>query len=201
MFLKIDPLALESVISNLLDNAIKYTDREGKISVRLEPHNGLVRLSVSDTGQGIPAEEQRTVFESYYQFSHRMRNVQGIGMGLNIVKKIMDEAGGTITLSSAGRGTVFVLEFPGVPPEERERIIDDGGASPKALLERYGISKRQTAIIALLKGGLLSKEISARLNISINTLNTQIRRIFKKCRVQNKTELLNIFTDGGRPPA
>ena len=53
-----------------------------------------------------------------------------------------------------------------------------------------------TAIIALLKGGLLRKEISDRLDISINTLNTQIRRIFKKCRVQNKTELLNIFTNG-----
>lgn len=62
------------------------------------------------------------------------------------------------------------------------------GCSRKTLFDCYGISKRQIAIIALLKGGLLRKEISSRLDISINSLNTQIQRIFVKCRVQNKTK-------------
>ena len=63
----------------------------------------------------------------------------------------------------------------------------------KDLYKQYGISSRQIQIIALLKIGLLQKEICDRLNISINTLKTHMRRLFKKCKVENKTELLNIF--------
>jgi DNA-binding NarL/FixJ family response regulator len=72
-------------------------------------------------------------------------------------------------------------------------VSDQGEDRKKRLFRRYGISQQQIAIIALLKCGLLRKEISDRLDISINTVNTQIRRMFEKCRVHNKTELLNIF--------
>ena len=103
----------------------------------------------------------------------------------------MDDAKGDVKLeSSPGRGTAFVLTFPLPASLTRE---ETAGGGKKRLSGQFSISKQQSEIIALLKYGLLRKEISDRLSISINTLNTQIRRLFEKCRVNNKTELLNIF--------
>jgi signal transduction histidine kinase/DNA-binding NarL/FixJ family response regulator len=116
-FVSIDPFALDRTINNLLDNAIRYTEWGGKITVSLEAVGDTISLTVADTGIGIPAEMQKTIFEPYYQISHKKGNAQGMGMGLSIVKQIMDSLGSEIRLQSEeGKGSSFTLIFPASPP-------------------------------------------------------------------------------------
>ncbi len=367
---RIDPSALERIINNLVENAIKYTDRNGKVTVTVRNAGGRCILGIADNGPGIAEEEQTRIFEPYYQISTRKRNLQGIGMGLGIVRKIAEQAGGRILVSSAiGSGTTFSVEFASIDGQEAadiacdredalpihlfeepepvpeqfvegrpvvllvddnremlafiakklsplynvccaaggnealslmerrkpdivvsdvmmhpmdgyafldrvtgderyssvpfifltalattddrirgiskgavdyiekpfhmdeltakiksilavrsalareslgrlgERVYnhlkalhEDGGSVPvsasdvsKALYEGFRITRRQIEIIALLRLGLERKEISDRLCISVNTVKTQMRRIFEKCGIGNKTELLNLF--------
>jgi len=110
IYIKIDPFALDRVINNLIDNAIKFTDLNGKIEVVIKTIDTRVELIVSDTGIGISEEDQKHIFKPYYQISHEKRNIQGIGMGLNIIKKIVDELGGTIEIKSQiNKGAMFKI--------------------------------------------------------------------------------------------
>ncbi|MBN1409851.1 MAG: response regulator [Spirochaetales bacterium] len=108
-----DPFALDRIINNLIDNAIRYTPEYGMIDVVLKTDNSNIYFTVVDTGIGIPEERRARIFKPYYQLSHRKVNIEGIGMGLSIVKKIMDNIGGTIQCySKPGIGTRFELSFP-----------------------------------------------------------------------------------------
>jgi two-component system sensor histidine kinase ChiS len=109
----LDPTAFERVINNLLDNAIKYTPVGGSISVTLECADGLCVCTVRDTGFGMTPEQLESIFLPFYQINHEKKNIQGIGMGLNIVKQIIDDAGGTIDVSSSpGEGAEFIVGIP-----------------------------------------------------------------------------------------
>jgi two-component system, sensor histidine kinase ChiS len=377
IYIRIDPSALERIINNLIENAVKYTEPGGKVGVTLVSDKQTIAFSVVDTGPGIPEKQQEKIFRPFYQLSHMKRNVQGIGMGLAIVKKIVGEVNGRISIeSSPGKGSRFTVTLSAITPKDREGIIEEldsprtittfgevgllapehragvpnvfivednramlrylqdklctefnvyyafngkealeriggiprpdvivsdimmdtmdgfefrdklmeadtyhsipfiyvtaltshnekikalkkgaveylykpfhidelveklrsiikvqdalsrknliemsyrlrdhlsiadsnngnspaahrthpGQASPKALLAEYGISKRQIKILALLGAGLERKEISSKLDIKINTVNTHIKRMFKKCGVSNRVELLNILS-------
>ena len=103
------PSYLEIVWNNLISNAIKFTDRGGKITVSLKKENGSAKISVSDTGCGISREVGERIFEKFYQgdTSHSM---QGNGLGLALVKKVIDLVGGEISVSSkVGEGTTFTI--------------------------------------------------------------------------------------------
>ncbi|MBN2440951.1 MAG: response regulator [Spirochaetales bacterium] len=376
IYLKMDPSAAERVINNLLDNAIKYTQPEGHIFISLKGENTKAILSVADTGPGISEKQQKQIFKPFIQLSLRKRSIQGIGMGLNIVKTILDQINGSIIVKNneekgsifeitlprysllkddivaneknepapyfpaltqsvlqeekyiKGRATIFIVEdnedmlsylqikllpyynvfyarngkealdkiktipLPDIIISDVMMDIIDGfefydtlktvneycvipfifltaltsttdkieslykGAIDyiykpfnidelmgkiysimrihdalkksnllylgerlfhylkhketlkqdftgdddfmgrtvlKDLYEKYGISDQQIRIIALLKIGLLRKEICDRLDVSMNTLKTHMSRLFQKCGVDNKTELLNIF--------
>ncbi|MBN1523403.1 MAG: response regulator [Spirochaetales bacterium] len=375
IFLKIDPFAFERIVNNLLENAIKYNEENGLIEVIFSSaaENNSI-FQVLNTGRRIPADQQKHIFDPYYQVSRRKQNIQGVGMGLAIVNKIISDAGGSIqhkmtadekncfevTLprteesdaisftphssrqlrpliaeqiriaekeNDAGKQTLFIVEdnrelllfltdkFSGkynvvfaadgrealdkleshqLPDcilsdimmdtmngfEFRDKLVEEerfreipfvfltalsaskdkikglrkgavdfihkpfdidelktkidswmsirralsqqnldhlghqlyaqlqntgtaqGQSGPPAagkdqvravLGKEYGISDRQMEILALLKTGLLRKEICFQLEITPNTLNTQMTRMFKKCGVSNKTELINIF--------
>ncbi|MCF8029668.1 MAG: response regulator [Desulfohalobiaceae bacterium] len=110
-----DPRALESVLSNLIGNAVKYTPEQGRIAVRLGPvQDGQVRVEVEDNGIGIEEKEQSRIFERFYRSKNKQtRNISGTGLGLPIVKGILDDMGGSISLRSQyGQGSTFVVQLP-----------------------------------------------------------------------------------------
>jgi signal transduction histidine kinase/DNA-binding NarL/FixJ family response regulator len=107
-----DPLAVDRIINNLLENAIKFSPQGGTIKVKLKLNEKKIELSVKDEGIGIPVELQDKIFEPFYQISRDKHNLQGLGMGLSLVKNIMDELCGKILIESQeGKGSEFKLIF------------------------------------------------------------------------------------------
>ena len=113
-----DPGAVEKCVENLLSNAVKYGGPNREIAVCAEVVNGTkrpeVQISVKDRGAGIPAADLPNIFEPFYRVpSARESRVRGAGLGLYLVKKMMEAMGGTVTVASElDRGTAFVLHFP-----------------------------------------------------------------------------------------
>lgn len=112
--IKADLEKLAQVVTNLLDNAIKYTPESGRIIVGGRTHQKGVELFVTDNGIGIPRVDQQRIFERFYRVDRdRSRALGGTGLGLAIVKHIMELHGGSITVESQpGAGTTFVARFP-----------------------------------------------------------------------------------------
>ena len=103
------PSYLEIVWNNLLSNAIKFTERGGKITVSLKKDNGRAVVKVSDTGCGISPETGKHIFEKFYQ-GDTSHSQEGNGLGLALVKKVIDITGGKIDVSSeVGKGTTFTI--------------------------------------------------------------------------------------------
>ena len=110
-----DPGRLQQVIWNLLSNAIKFTPRGGVVNVRLARVESQVEIAVSDTGQGIRSEFLPYVFERFLQAdSTSTRQHSGLGLGLAIVRHLVEMHGGTVSAASEGegRGATFILSFP-----------------------------------------------------------------------------------------
>jgi signal transduction histidine kinase len=108
----IDATRLQSALQNLLDNALTYTERGGRITLAAQASADSVTLSVADTGMGIPAEYVPHVFEKFFRVPGRSHG-QGTGLGLAIVHEIVTAQGGAITCESdADRGTVFRITLP-----------------------------------------------------------------------------------------
>ncbi len=100
LYVKADPLAVDRIINNLVDNAIKYTPENGNIQLELAVVGAKICIIVNDTGIGIEKDNLERVFKPYYQISTKKRNIQGVGMGLSIVKKILDDMNGSIEIES-----------------------------------------------------------------------------------------------------
>ena len=109
-----DRAQLERVLFNLVTNAVKFTPEGGRIAVRGTAGDGRARLSVTDTGIGIPQEEQAQLFTRFFRSSTaRDHAIQGTGLGLSIVKSIVENHGGSIAVqSAAGVGTTVTVELP-----------------------------------------------------------------------------------------
>ena len=106
---------VQQILNNLLSNAVKFTPEGGSISLTLEKVGGRARISVSDTGQGIPAEFLPRVFERYKQANNSTTNRKGgLGLGLAIVKHLVELHGGNIAASSEGegKGSTFSVTVP-----------------------------------------------------------------------------------------
>ena len=130
-----DVVLLERIVRNLADNALKYTMRGG---LRLEARRsgGRAVLIVTDTGQGIPREEQEHVFEEFYQLSNPERDrSRGIGLGLAIVRRLTNLLGIEMTMSSeVNRGTQFVLSLPLAMPQAADSESPPAAASEEVAL-------------------------------------------------------------------
>jgi PAS domain S-box-containing protein len=112
-----DANRLRQVIWNLLTNAIKFTEPGGRVSVAIENPPGMIRLTVTDTGRGIDPDFLAHVFEPFRQADASTTRVHGgLGLGLAIVRYLVEAHGGTVAALSdgAGRGTRFVVELPSV---------------------------------------------------------------------------------------
>jgi signal transduction histidine kinase len=111
-----DSEELRTAVSNVLDNAIKYSGERVNISVRVEvPDEKHVRLSVQDNGVGIPAPELKRIFKRFYRVPNRsLAHVKGTGLGLFIVRAIAKKHGGKVSAESAGEGygTTVILQLP-----------------------------------------------------------------------------------------
>ena len=109
-----DPARLRQVIDNLLTNAIKYTERGGiSINAELLRDQGLLRIEISDTGVGIDPDEMSRLFEPFYRSPQTAGMAEGSGLGLAVVRSLVDLMGGTIRVDSrVGQGTAVTVEVP-----------------------------------------------------------------------------------------
>jgi CheY-like chemotaxis protein len=116
-----DPTRLAQVFLNLLNNAAKYTEPGGEISLLVEPDDGRVTVRVRDSGIGIPPDMITTIFNMFIQVDHSLeRGHGGLGIGLTLVKRLVEMHGGSVAASSAGtgRGSEFVVRLPVLPTNE-----------------------------------------------------------------------------------
>jgi signal transduction histidine kinase len=108
----VDETLLQHMLLNLLSNAVKYSPIGGTITLRVTREDNMVLIQISDTGIGIPTDDQKRLFEPF----HRARNtkdIQGTGLGLTIVKNSVEIHGGTIDVTSReGIGTTFTIRLP-----------------------------------------------------------------------------------------
>jgi signal transduction histidine kinase len=112
--LQADPNRLSQVISNLVSNAIKYSSQESPVTVTLTRQNTAALIAVQDLGQGIPEDQQKLIFETFYRAPNAQTSSKnGWGLGLAICKDIVERHGGRIWCNSQpGKGSTFFVELP-----------------------------------------------------------------------------------------
>jgi two-component system phosphate regulon sensor histidine kinase PhoR len=111
------PEAVRQIITNLVENAVKYSPSGGAVEVSGRESGGFVEVRVTDHGIGIPPEHQTRIFERFYRVDRaRSRELGGTGLGLSIVKHLAETAGGGVEVDSTpGRGSVFTVRLPVAP--------------------------------------------------------------------------------------
>lgn len=120
---ELDKVLLQEILTNLVSNAVKNTDK-GRITMRAFVHENQLGFSVQDTGRGIPASQRDLIFQEFQPLTSNETHDQqrGTGIGLSIVKGLVHQMGGTLTLQSEeGKGSEFIALFPLVAPESARR--------------------------------------------------------------------------------
>ena len=137
-----DPSRIAQVLDNLVTNAVKFTPPDGRIELRLARLGDAVRVEIADTGIGIASDEVGRIFDRFYQIeASTTRKYGGIGLGLAIVRKILDAHGCAIEVESVvGEGTIFRFQIPVLEQAETVRsnsaravVVDDDAAFARAL--------------------------------------------------------------------
>jgi hypothetical protein len=161
-----DPQRLQQILTNLLSNAFKFTEK-GRVAFSAAPAasgwtleslndaQGVVALRVQDTGIGIPAEMQRSIFEAFAQADGTTsRKYGGTGLGLSICRDLVGLLGGEIVLESElGRGSIFTVYLPaGIVAPPRRRATDDGSNGSKEVAPRPAVSTPEPALVAAASG-------------------------------------------------
>jgi signal transduction histidine kinase/DNA-binding NarL/FixJ family response regulator len=125
VYVKADPSALNRVANNLIENAIKFSEDNSIVNITLTVNSDKTNFIVQDSGVGIPVEYQKKVFEPYFQITSKKGNKQGMGLGLPIVKQIIDEVNGTISIRSKGKlekGTEIIVVLPFYQKQSNETV-------------------------------------------------------------------------------
>ena len=119
-FVFADSVRLEQMLTNLIDNAIKFNAEKGSVYVSLTQRNDRDFISVTDTGEGISAEHLQRIFERFYRTDRaRSREIGGTGLGLAIVKHLARLHGGEVSVNSTlGKGSTFSIELPQIANRE-----------------------------------------------------------------------------------
>ena len=131
-----DKDALEKIITNLLSNAIKYTPSGGSVGIELSNTDNKLSLTIWDTGTGIDKADQEKIFSRFYRAEqHQKDGSKGIGIGLSLVKDLVELMNGTIQLESElNRGAVFTLTLPLNIPQDRPQDLQTNSNAPTILL-------------------------------------------------------------------
>ena len=123
-----DYTRIKQVLFNLLSNGVKYNRTGGSLSlVSEDTSQGTVRMSVIDTGEGIPEDQREGLFEPFNRLGKEASDIEGTGIGLTVTKELVEAMGGTVGFeSTVGTGSTFWIEFP--VSEGTVAIIEDGEA-------------------------------------------------------------------------
>ena len=112
LFVEIDPIRFQQILANLLENAIKFTEPTGSITITTNVNGNIANVSVVDTGIGIASEHVTRIFERLYKVDSS-RNSRGSGLGLAIAKHLVQTQGGHISVESRlGHGSAFQFSLP-----------------------------------------------------------------------------------------
>ncbi len=111
--IKADNHRLKQVLLNLIDNAVKYSEPETSVTIKLTAQNDRAVIQVSDRGVGISLQQQNRIFERFYRVDEARNRSGGTGLGLSIVKTLVEGMGGSITVrSKLNQGSTFIISFP-----------------------------------------------------------------------------------------
>ena len=111
---EIDEMHFSNVISNLLDNALKYNDKIPNIEITTQNEDGRLNITIKDNGVGLSKDDQKKVFEKFYRVQKgNLHDTKGFGLGLSYVKTIVEKHGGSIFVESKLKeGTSFIINIP-----------------------------------------------------------------------------------------
>ena len=133
-YVHVDPDRMREVITNLFDNAVKYTE-SGKVSLGITGDNSVVQIFIKDTGAGIPAEDIPHLFQKFYRVDNSAtRTIGGTGLGLFICRKIVELYQGRIWVESKlGVGSTFFINLPRLSAEKAAQLqVNEAAKSPVA---------------------------------------------------------------------
>ncbi len=223
VWLEADALRLAQVLSNLLTNAAKYSDPEGRIELTAKQADGELVICVTDTGIGIEAEMIPRMFEMFSQSTHAIeRSGGGLGIGLALVKGLVVLHGGTVGVESAGRGrgskfTVWLPESLFVPPPpkvlpdgltprmpvRRVLVVDDNRDSAESLTLMLGLQGHESRCVhdgreALAMGAVYQPDVVI-LDIGMPGLNGYDTARLVRAQSWGKDLTLIAVTGWGRP--
>ncbi len=160
--LEADPLRIKQIIGNFISNAIKFTPAEGVIELEASCTNGMLEVSIKDTGIGISEEDQKRIFNAFTQAKNSETLTGGSGLGLAICKKLAEHMGGDVYVESTlGKGSVFTLKIPVIPHETKT-------------FEMFNVEPFKKLSMALLgRNGALSKTLVS-LQRYLNVFNLDV---------------------------
>ncbi len=169
-----DAMRLQQIVWNLLNNAVKFTPRGGEVTVRLNRENSRVVITVSDTGEGISGEFLPYIFDRFRQAeSTSKRQHSGLGLGLAIVRHLVEAHGGTICASSkgSGKGATFTATFPLLA------VHRDGIDAERAFFHEGSAISARSAILKGLRVLVIDDEEDARelLTIALTQSGAEVR--------------------------
>jgi signal transduction histidine kinase len=141
LILACDPDKIERIILNLLSNAVKFTPKGGSIYVNLQDKADRIMIVVKDTGIGIPKDMCESIFERFVQVDKTIsRNREGSGIGLSLVKSLVDMHEGGISLTSEeGQGSEFIIELPKKILDSKPSVLENGFMDEKQKVEKINI--------------------------------------------------------------
>jgi signal transduction histidine kinase len=129
-----DPTALEHVLTNLLENALKYSQAGTEIRLTVEEDDSEILIKIADQGQGIDPEDLPHIFERFRQSGSQGRTRNSVGLGLYIVRSLVSAHGGRVWADSAlGKGTTFTIALPRRAEQEARRELQDAEQSSRLL--------------------------------------------------------------------
>jgi DNA-binding response OmpR family regulator/two-component sensor histidine kinase len=135
-----DAMRFKQILTNLLGNAIKFTPPGGRVELAAHSVDSVVRVEVRDSGPGIPIEEQKRIFESFYRLRQSGLAPEGTGLGLTITQRLVELHGGELGLESEpGRGSCFYFSLPALAgfekaPKPQEKALQHAGGGSKILV-------------------------------------------------------------------
>lgn len=203
VYLKADPTRLAQVVGNLLNNACKFTDRGGRISLTVEPEGEQAVIRVRDSGIGIAADQLPRIFDVFVQVDTALeRSINGLGIGLTLVKNLVEMHGGTVEAHSdgTGKGSEFVVRLPLMvepltPPRPEPTVSEPATTTCRRILVVDDNRDSATSLAMLLKitgnethtayDGLEAVEVAAKVRPEVVLLDIGLPKLngYEACRL------------------